>query len=175
MDRTLVSSAPLPYRRIMVIGCPGSGKSTFSRTLRDCTGLPLYHLDSIYWREDRTTLQREEFRAVLRNIIETDCWIIDGHYASTLEMRLSVCDAVFFLDYPAEVCLAGVRSRRGQARSDMPWVETEDDGEFLKFIERFNEESKPRVFELLAKYPERPVFRFASRAEAEEFLAGLRL
>ena len=159
-----------PYKRVAVIGCPGSGKSTFSRMLRDRTGLPLYHLDAIYWKADRTTLSREEFRAVLQSIIEADSWIIDGHYASTLEMRLAACDAVFFLDYPTEVCLAGVRARRGLARSDMPWVETEDDQEFLEFIEKFDQESKPRVLELLDMYPERPVFRFTSRAEAEAFL-----
>ena len=175
MARTLVTSVPFPYRRVMVIGCPGSGKSTFSRTLRDYTGLPLHHLDAIYWKEDRTTLPKEEFRAVLRDIVVADSWIIDGHYASTLEMRLQACDVVFFLDYPTEACIEGVRARRGQARSDIPWVETEDDGEFLEFIERFNEESKPRVIELLAKYPEKPVFRFASRSESEEFLLGLRL
>ena len=162
-----------PYKRVAVIGCPGSGKSTFSRMLRDRTGLPLYHLDAIYWREDRTTLPKEEFRSALRNIVETDSWIIDGHYASTLEVRLRACDAVFFLDYPTEVCIAGVRARRGQARSDMPWVETEDDGEFLAFIERFHEESKPQVIDLLATYPDKSVFRFTSRAEAESFLAGL--
>ena len=162
-----------PYKRVAVIGCPGSGKSTFSRMLRDRVGLPLYHLDAIYWREDRTTLPKEEFRSALRNIVEADSWIIDGHYASTLEVRLRACDAVFFLDYPTEVCIAGVRARRGQARSDMPWVETEDDHEFLEFIEKFDQESKPRVLELLDMYPERPVFRFTSRAEAESFLAGL--
>ena len=170
MDQAHLPSAPLPYRRIVVIGCPGSGKSTFSRALRNCTELPLYHLDAIYWREDRTTLQREEFRTVLRHIVEADCWIIDGHYASTWEMRIQACDAVFFLDYPPEVCIEGVRARRGQTRSDIPWVETEDDSEFLEFIGKFQEESKPRVLELLEKYPEKPVFRFSCRAEAEEFL-----
>ena len=59
-----------PYKRVAVIGCPGGGKSTFSRALRDRVGLPLYHLDAIYWRSDRTTLPGEEFRAIQRQIIE---------------------------------------------------------------------------------------------------------
>ena len=48
-------------KRVIVIGSPGAGKSTFSRKLRDITGLPLYHLDNIWHKPDRTTISREEF------------------------------------------------------------------------------------------------------------------
>lgn len=47
--------------KIMVIGSPGAGKSTFSRKLRDVTGLPLYYLDTIWHKPDRTNISREEF------------------------------------------------------------------------------------------------------------------
>ena len=161
-----------PYKRVAVIGCPGGGKSTFSRALRDRVGLPLYHLDAIYWKADRTTLSREEFRAVLQSIIEADSWIIDGHYASTLEMRLAACDAVFFLDYPTDVCVEGIRSRRGQARSDIPWVETGEDAEFLDFVKRFAAESRPKILALLAQYPDKAVVIFRSRAESEAYLTA---
>ena len=30
------------FQRALVLGCPGSGKSTFARRLRDITGLPLH-------------------------------------------------------------------------------------------------------------------------------------
>ena len=33
-------------KKIIIIGCPGSGKSYFSKKLRDLTGYPLYHLDN---------------------------------------------------------------------------------------------------------------------------------
>ncbi len=170
---TVHPTSDFPYRRAMIIGCPGSGKSTFARLLRDVTGLPLHHLDAIFWKPDRTTLKKEEFRAIMRKIIETDAWIIDGHYASTLEWRLSACDVVFFLDYPTEVCLEGIRTRRGHARSDIPWIETEDDAEFLDFIQKFHTESKPQVLEQLAQFPNKPVFRFCSREEANNYLASL--
>ena len=164
---------PFPYQRVAVIGCPGGGKSTFSRALRDKTGLPLYHLDAIYWRPDRTTLPREEFYPLMREIIARDEWIIDGNYNSTMEWRIAACDAVIFLDFPAEVCLAGVRSRRGQARSDLPWVEDQDDGEFLEFIRRFEIESRPRILALLAAYPDKAVIAFRSREEMDKYLADM--
>lgn len=165
------ATAPTPLRRVVVIGCPGSGKSTFARRLHTLTGLPLYHLDAIYWNPDRTTIPREEFRARLQKIIQSDAWIIDGHYGSTLLWRLEACDTVFFLDYPTEVCLEGIRARRGQVRSDIPWVETQDDDEFLDFIQRFREESRPALLDMLTAFPDKPIFRFSSREEGDTYLA----
>jgi adenylate kinase family enzyme len=162
-----------PYKRVAVIGCPGGGKSTFSRALRDRVDLPLYHLDAIYWREDRTHLSREEFYPLMREIIAREEWIIDGNYNSTLEWRVAACDLLIFLDYPTEVCLEGVRARRGQKRSDMPWVEDVDDEEFLAFIRAFETESRPRILELIEKYPDKAVVTFRTREEAEGYLAGL--
>ena len=39
-------------RKIIIIGCPGAGKSTFARKLRDDTNLPLYYLDMLWHKED---------------------------------------------------------------------------------------------------------------------------
>ena len=87
-------------RKVMIIGCPGSGKSTFARALHAATGLPLYYLDMLYWNADKTTVSKEVFRGRLREILDTDAWILDGNYGSTIEIRLEACDTVFFLDYP---------------------------------------------------------------------------
>ena len=162
-----------PYKRVAVIGCPGGGKSTFSRALRDRVGLPLYHLDAIYWRDDRTHLSREEFYPLMQKIIAREEWIIDGNYNATLEWRISACDLLIFLDYPAEVCLEGVRARRGQKRSDMPWVEEGDDEEFLEFIRAFETESRPRILELIGGYPDKAVVVFRTREEADRYLDTL--
>ena len=159
--------------RIMIIGCPGSGKSTFARALASKMGLPLYYLDMMYWNPDRTTKPKEEFRAALRETVALPEWIIDGNYGSTLEIRMEVCDTVIFLDYPVEVCIAGVEERRGKPRPDMPWVETEPDLEFIEFIKKYNEESRPKVIELLEKYKEKNIIIFKSRAEADEYLRRL--
>ena len=161
-----------PYKRVAVIGCPGGGKSTFSRALRDRVGLPLYHLDAIYWKADGTTVSKEEFSERLAEVMATDAWIIDGNYGSTMERRLAACDAVFFLDYPTDVCVEGIRSRRGQARSDIPWVETGEDAEFLDFVKRFEAESRPKILVLLAQYPDKAVIIFRSRAESEAYLTA---
>lgn len=162
-------------KKVIVIGCPGSGKSTFARALHNITGLPLYHLDMLNWNADRATVPKEVFLARLAETIEKDSWIIDGNYGSTMEVRLQACDTVFFLDYPLDVCMDGIMLRRGKERSDMPWIESEDDvdEEFVEFIKSYNSESRPTVMELLDKYVDKEIIIFKSRDEAETFLREL--
>lgn len=157
-------------KKVIVIGCPGSGKSTFSRELHNKTALPLYHLDMMYWNEDKTTIEKSVFLERLNDAMAGDEWIIDGNYGATMEMRMSACDTVFFLDYPKDVCIEGAKKRMGQKRSDIPWVEEEIDEEFLSFIESYNEESRPKVLELLQKYSDKDIIIFRKREEADAFL-----
>ncbi|MBR6533336.1 MAG: AAA family ATPase [Clostridia bacterium] len=160
-------------KKIIIIGCPGSGKSTFSRELHRLTGIDLFHLDMMYWNSDKTTVEKEVFLERLNRALKKDEWIIDGNYASTMELRLKECDTVIFLDYPLELCLEGIRQRQGKVRSDMPWVETEEDSEFIEFIKRFNAENRPQIIKLLRKYSGKNVFVFTDRAQASDFLDTL--
>ena len=159
-------------RKVIVIGCPGSGKSTVSRTLHNKTGIPLYHLDMMYWNADKTTVEKSVFLERLSDVLEKDEWIIDGNYSSTMELRMAACDTVIFLDYPLDVCLDGIRERRGKPRSDMPWIETEEDSEFIEFIKNYNEQQKPKVLELLKKYSDKNIIILESREQADAFLNG---
>ena len=97
--------------KIIVIGCSGSGKSTFARKLSALLNLPLYYLDMIWHKPDKTTITQKEFDAKLNNILKEDSWIIDGNYQRTLEMRLKKCDSVFLFDISTELCLEGAKSR----------------------------------------------------------------
>ena len=160
-------------KKVIVIGCPGGGKSTFARMLYEKTGLPLYYLDQMYWNADRTTVDRAVFHERLRSTIEKESWIIDGNYGSTMEMRMEACDTVFFLDYSLEVCLSEIEERRGKSRPDMPWVEDEVDEEFIAFIKNYSTDSRPKVMELLGRYSDKNIVIFKTRAEAAAFFENM--
>lgn len=158
-------------KKAIIIGCPGAGKSTFARKLKDRTGLPLFYLDMIWHKADGTNISRDEFDEKLKGIMEKGQWILDGNYIRTLEMRLKECDTVFLLDYPLELCLEGAASRIGKERPDMPWVEAEFDQEFRQFIVDFPKDSLPKIYELLKKYEkEKELHIFRKREDAEEYL-----
>ncbi len=156
--------------KIIVIGCPGAGKSTFARKLKDKLGIELFYLDRIYHRADKTTLSREEFDAKLADIMQKKEWIIDGNYQRTIPVRLSKCDTVFLLDYPPETCIAGAINRVGVRREEMPWVEEELDPEFKEYIMDFAERQLPSIYKYLDDCPDIAKYIFKSREEAEAFL-----
>lgn len=160
-------------KKVIIIGSPGAGKSTFARKLRDATGLPLYYLDMLWHTPQHTHISREEFDTRLEQIIKNDRWIIDGNYQRTLEMRLKACDTVFLLDFPLDICLQGARSRIGQSREDLPWIESEFDQDFRQWIIDFPTTQLPQIYNLLQKFQKdkdsrqnKNIVIFKSRSEA---------
>ena len=160
-------------KKVLIIGCPGGGKSSFARELHRRTSLPLCHLDMLFWNADKTTVSRETLCERVREVLRGDEWIIDGNYSATLPMRLEACDTVFFLDMPTELCLEGVRRRRGQVRPDMPWIETEEDPEFTEYIKSFSETARPRLLELLDAHKDKKLTVFHSHEEIDAYLTRL--
>lgn len=157
--------------KAIVIGCPGAGKSTFARKLRDLTHLPLYYLDMLWHQPDGTHVSRAVFDARLESLLHRDRWIIDGNYGRTLERRLQACDTVFLLDYPLSVCLEGAKARIGQKREDFPWLETEFDPELQQEILDYGTNQLPQIYRLLERYGEgRQIHVFQSRADADAYL-----
>ena len=158
--------------KVIIIGCPGSGKTTFAEKLQKVTGLPLYYLDAIWHKPEKTHISREDFDARIQEIFDTPGWIIDGNYRRTLEMRLTHCDTVFLFDLPAEVCLQGARDRVGKERYDLPWLEKELDPDFAQGIMDFPKKVLPGIYDLIEKYrDEIEIFIFKSREEADEYIA----
>lgn len=161
-------------QKVMVMGSPGAGKSTFARKLSEITQLPLYYLDKLWHKPDQTNISREEFDLRLADWIAQECWIIDGNYQRTLKARMEACDTIFLLDFPVEVCLAGVKSRIGRQREDLPWIETEFDEEFRQAILEFPQKKLPQIYEWIEQYRnEKEVIIFRSREETDEFLKSM--
>lgn len=162
-------------KKIVIIGCPGSGKSYFSKQLKEKLNIPLYHLDLIWNKEDKTTLTREEFDIELQKIFNIDNWIMDGNYQRTLDLRISNATTVILLDYPLDVCLNGALSRVGIKRDDMPWKEETLDENFKQNIIKFSENNLPEIYKILDKYKDKKeIIVFKTRQESQEYLNNLK-
>ena len=155
------------YKRIIIIGCPGSGKSTFGKKLHMKTKIDLFHLDALYWKKDCTHITREELILKQKEILNKNSFIIDGNYKSTLELRIKEADAVFLFDLPTEDCIKGVKNRNSNT-PDMPCRPPSND-ELIDFIINFNTSVMPDIKRLLKKYASN-VITFHSHKEADEYI-----
>ncbi len=167
-------------KRILIIGCSGSGKSTLAKELAEKTGLPLVHLDRLYWCGNWDHRSREEFDVLLEAELQKNAWIIDGNFTRTIPYRLSFADTVIWLDLPVITCLWGVTKRvlqnLGKSREDMggncPEHFDKRKIELYKAIWGFNKRNRTNYEELL-KHTDARVYRLRSRRQVQQFIARI--
>lgn len=167
-------------RRVLVIGCSGSGKSTFARRLAASAGLPHVSLDALYWQPGWTEPSREDFLARLDGAVRPPSWIIDGGYIGyDGETRHERADTVFFFDLPRLVCMSGIlwrsASTYGQVRPDMaPGCPERFDLEFMRYVWTYCEQQRPKVMKFFERLrPDQTLVRFTSRRDADEYLRAV--
>ena len=163
-------------KKVLFIGCPGSGKSTMS--LHEITGLDVVHLDRLWWNPGWQETSREEFDRQLRAELEKSQWIMDGNFSRTLPERLKYSDTVVFLDYPRRVCLWGVIKRvarsYGKTRPDMgEGCPERFDPSFLCYVWNFRKKNEKHYLEMLNEQKGQEIVILRSRRQGERWLRQL--
>ncbi len=164
--------------RILIIGCSGAGKSTLARNLGEKLGLPITHLDQLWWSPGWENVTTEEFDRKLSDVLWQRRWIIDGNYSRTIQQRLSRCDTIIYLDFDRWTCLWGMAQRvlgsYGKVRPDMsPGCPERFDWDFVKFIWNFNKNNRVRNYTYLAQAKHARCIVLKNRKEVQSFLENL--
>ena len=162
----------------MIIGCSCSGKSTLARAMGEKLGLPVVHLDQLWWREGWENVSIEEFDRKLERVLTRDSWIMDGNYARTMDARIARCDSLIYLDFSRWACLWGMVQRvfrnYGKVRPDMsPGCPERFDWEFVKWIWNYNRNNRVKNELHLAKARHAKTVVLKNRKEVQAFLRGL--
>jgi len=159
------------YRRIAIVGSGGSGKSTFARQLGAATGLPVIHLDMEFWRPGWEQTPSDEWMEKHTKLIQTEQWIIDGDYKSTMELRFAAADLVIFLDTSRYLCLYRVLRRKNKDRPDFPdFLEDKLDWVFLKWIWNFPKKNRNAILQLHGQYPHVDFIIIKSKRDLQRIL-----
>ena len=168
--------------RVVILGPGGAGKSELARAIASRTGLPVVHLDRLFWRPGWTPAPREEALRDLDAAVAGERWILDGNFLEFdgRDARFERADTVIFLDLPRATCFRRVLTRlardRRRSRPDLPEGCREGfDLELLRWIWRYPHTDRPRVLDLLAGLDRRvDVRRLRSRAAVRRYLESLR-
>ena len=167
------------WKRVLVIGSGGAGKTTVARLLAARLDIELIHLDSIYWNPGWVETPRAEWLKTVEELIKREVWIMDGNYSGTFDLRIPASDAVVFLDMPRLVCLWRVLKRVflnwNRKRPEMADECRERFNlKFLLWVWRYPERTRPKVLAMLRENSQnRKIVLLRSQREVDEFLASL--
>jgi adenylate kinase family enzyme len=165
-------------QRVVILGCSGSGKSTLARRLGEKLGLPVVHLDALFWLPGWVERDRADFRQRVAQAVSGDRWVCDGGYSKTYDLRFPRADVIVWLERPRWLCLLRVTTRLikhwRRTRPDMgPGCPEKVDLAFYLFIWNWERRTRPKIEAGLAHYaPNTPRIVLTSDAAVEAFLSG---
>lgn len=164
-------------KRITIVGCAGTGKSTLARELSEKRDLPVIHMDQHFWLSGWIKRDKADFQTRIHDLIETENWIMEGNYKETLPHRLERSDLLVYLDLPRWLCLLRVFKRialsYGKTRSDMAEGCPEQfDWDFIKWIWNFKIRSGPGLQKHFDDF-DGPKQHLKSPAQVRVFLKSL--
>lgn len=170
-------------KKVLLIGSGGAGKSTFSQKLARKTGLPLHHLDGLYWQPNWTQPDTAQWEKKVLELAAQDEWIMDGNFGGTLALRTPYADTIILFDLPNWLCLWNVLKRRvkyahifGRSRPGMaPGCAETIDLKFLFWIWNYPRKNKPQVLKTIEQYrqPNATVIIFRSFRAMDQYLQSL--
>lgn len=165
-------------RRVLVMGCSGSGKSTFARTLAGKLGIPFVSLDRLFWQPGWREPDMQDFTANVTREAEKPAWVIDGNYMryGAAELRRERADVIFWFDLPRWICMVSVLrrivTRYGSVRPEMaPGCPEHFDWVFLRYVWTYRAVHRPRELSYFAALrADQRLVTFTTRAQAATFL-----
>lgn len=166
-------------KKIMVIGCCGAGKSTFSKRLELILSLDVIHLDKQYWKPNWERPDSSEWKEVVSELCQKENWIMDGNYNSTIELRAKYADTIIFLDYSPWICMYRVLYRmlkyKGTVRDDMPTdCEERFDLNFIKYVWSFKKKMRGLILDKLDEIEDVEIVILKNDKEANRYLDDLK-
>ena len=166
-----------PMQRIAIVGCSGSGKSTLARSLGKRLGLPVVHMDTLFWLPDWTESDGDEFRARVDQVASAETWVMDGGFITHSRSRFERADTVIWIELPIWLCLARAIWRMlthfGRTRADLaPGCPERFDLAFYRYIWNWDRDSRPRMQAAIDDWAsEARLVRLKSDREMRRFVA----
>ena len=165
--------------RIAIVGCSGGGKSTLARALGARLGLPIIHLDVIFWRPGWIEGDLVETLDQVNEAVSADRWICEGNFIRASALRFQRADLIVWVDQPRLTCLRRAIWRAitgfGRDRPDLaPGCPEKIDFAFYAYIWNWNRLTRPRIEAAIAEHaPSTPLVRLRNDRDVAAWLETL--
>lgn len=166
-------------QRVLIVGNGGAGKSTLARAMGARTGLPVIHLDVLFWKPGWVESEDDEFRLAVINALAAPRWICDGNFGSTWDVRMPRADTIIWIDRsPWHSLWRAIRRmiqyRKGGRPDIAEGCDESVDLNFYRFILTYDAKVKPRLEAALAAHgAQAHQVRLRSDREIAAFLESL--
>ena len=170
----------MQYKRILILGSPGSGKTTLAITLSKILNYPIIHLDYYFRVASRKNMDVNYVREKMLELVKPETWIIEGNYLKSLDIRLKRADYIIFLDLPTKKCLKQAYQRfiqtKGKQRFDAPkgMIDYRFDNAFKKYILDFKRIYQPRLFFEAILKSQKPYTIIKNRQDIKKLLTKIK-
>jgi adenylate kinase family enzyme len=166
----------------MIMGAPGSGKSTLVRWLGAQTDLPVFHLDHIHHLAGWQPRPLAEKIAMAQAVEAQETWIFEGGLSSTYRNRAQRADTLIWLDLPIGLRFGRVNKRLimgyGKSRPDVAagCVEkfSRETLAFWKWIWDTRHSQKAKIEAIVTEFPHLTVYHLTSRHTVDDFYDEMR-
>ena len=165
------------YKKIAIIGAPGTGKTTLAKKLSKIYNITPTHIDGIHHLDNWEKRDKFERDKIILNIVNRNEWIIDGTYKSTLKERMEAADLIIWLDFSTINQLKGILSRyfknRGKEKEEIPGCKEKIDIKFLLYVLGYNKNKRKIIVENLNNINKDKVLIFKNRKEVNSWVDNL--
>lgn len=169
-----MAESSMPYTKVMIIGRPGSGKSTFAIWLAKALNIKLFHLDKFFFEDNWIERDYQEFLSSQQDMISRASWIIDGNSTKSYEMRYSCADLCLYFNFPRWLCYwrvfkrlfykhPHIDDRAENCQETVRWS-------LLKYMWNFEGRVNPIIKKLQLNYPNVKFIEFRSDEEVNTFM-----
>jgi adenylate kinase family enzyme len=166
-------------QRIAIVGCSGGGKSTLALAVGARLGLPVIHLDNLYWKPGWTGSDIEDMRPKVEAEAARERWVIEGNFTGASRLRFERADTIIWIELPTWLCLWRAFARMllafGAVRPDLaPGCPERFDLAFYRYIVSWNRLTRPKLARAIAgSAPGARLIRLASDRDKAAFLESL--